>query len=70
MQTIAIRLDPTTRHNLEQISRVTGVSRSDLVMEAVRVFVDAQVRELVEKGLLVLESDEDGSSQDRWNIIV
>mgnify|MGYP003618179364 CR=1 FL=1 len=74
MQPIVLRLDPRTRHNLEQISRVTGVSRPDIVAEAVRVYVDAKVGELVAQGVLALgeEPAEDASpiGQERWNILV
>ena len=69
MQPIVLRLDPRTRHNLEQIARVTGVSRADIVAEAVRAYVDARVAELVAQGFLVV-GDEPPEGAERWNIIV
>lgn len=51
MTTIALRLDPDTRHKLELLAKATGYSRSALVHEAVRRFVDAELN-----GLLALQA--------------
>lgn len=74
LPTIILRLDPRTRHNLEQVSMVTGTSPGDLVAEGVRQYVDARVEELVAKGFLTLqdvsgEGDAPGGVE-RYNLIV
>ena len=71
MITIAIRLDPETRLKLEHLARTTGRTRSFLVAEAVRRFVDAELAGLAagvkrEKQ----EQPEDPDAPERWNIIV
>lgn len=43
METIALRLDPDTRHKLELLAEATGYSRSTLVHEAVRRFVETEL---------------------------
>ena len=72
MQPIVLRLDPRTRHTLEQICDVTGVSRADFVAEAVRLYVEARAQELVAQGFLVVASPDDTppTGQERWNLIV
>lgn len=69
MQPIVLRLEPRTRHNLEQVARVTGVSRADIVAEAVRAYVDARVEDLIAQGFLAA-ADEPPEGTERWNIIV
>ncbi len=71
MFTIATRLDPETRLKLEHLARVTGRTRSFLVSEAVRRFVDAELAGLVvdakrEKP----EQPDEPDAPERWNIIV
>lgn len=74
LPTILLRLDPRTRHNLEQVAMVTGVTPGDLVAEAVCSYVDARVEELVAKGFLRLqdvgEEGEFPGRDERYNIIV
>ncbi|MDR2489164.1 MAG: ribbon-helix-helix domain-containing protein [Desulfovibrio sp.] len=72
MSTIAIRLDPEVRHKLEQLARMTGRTRSSLVAEAVRRFVDAEIAEASaggEKGGTE-QADNAVGMPERWNIIV
>ena len=73
--TIALRLAPETRHKLEELARVTGYTRSSLVAEAVRRFVDAEIAALVAGGKVFLTEDTPADEQEkapaeRWNIIV
>ena len=73
LPTIILRLDPRTRHNLEQVAMVTGTSPGDLVAEAVRLYVDGRVEDLVAKGFLTLQdvADEGGApGGERYNLIV
>jgi predicted transcriptional regulator len=69
MMTIAIRLDPEVRYKLEHLARITGKTRSSLVAEAVRLFVDAQMIALA-AGAQGEESEDAAAGPERWNIIV
>lgn len=60
MTTIALRLDPETRHKLELLAEATGWRRADLVAEAVRRFVDAEYAALLE--LRAEQAKEDGGT--------
>ena len=72
MFTIGVRLDPETRYKLEQLARLTGRSRSVLVAEAVRRFVDGELSELIAqaKAGKPEQEDESGNMSERWNLIV
>ncbi len=75
MSTIAIRLDPETRYKLEILAKASGQSRSVIVAEGVRRFVDACFAELVAKGGTAGEGGtenegEGGTKPGSWNVIV
>lgn len=78
MMTIALRLDPETRHKLELLAEATGYSRATLVAEAVRRFVDTELALL-----MTLQDQTEGATPsmdeakeesqgpiERWNLIV
>jgi predicted transcriptional regulator len=72
MFTIAIRLDPEIRFKLEQLARISGKTRSSLVAEAVRRFVEAEIAELAAEARRRGEEQAEDSADapERWNIIV
>ena len=76
MYTIGVRLDPETRLKLEHLARVTSRSRSAIVAEAVRNFVDAQWADLLDQAKTKQsrasnqDRDDDPGDPSGWNLIV
>lgn len=66
--TIALRLDPETRHKLDLLAEAGGCPPAALVAEAVRRFVDSEFAALATAQEQA--QDEDGPPPERWNLIV
>ena len=73
MFTIALRLPPETRFKLELLARLSGRTRSFLVSEAVRRFVDAELAEYsaaAQEQCARTGPSNERETQDGWNIVV